>query len=255
MQADRRDYGARRSLWWLFRIGCIPFLPGHVLQSLREIRAGLRREAQRRQVVADASDDAALARAACLQSPPATEKRHGRTTSAAQMLASPFLAHARDLEEGMAAESGIELRRPYLPPGSRRVRVRGTRVAEDAGSHRQVPAPAGDGADSLPERVRTRETKAEFVVTFRWQSLGAGGGISRGPQECGCQLGRRRSDREIACTDRSTRAGSTRPSGNSGRCSVVMRSSRDVNDRKDWRGPDDAHETWRRRPRETHGKR
>jgi len=81
------------------------------------------------------------------------------------MLADPFLAHSRDLEQGMAAESGVELRRPYFARGlvefafttPEWLRMRGRM---DKHLHRIAMR------GYLPELVRTRETKAEFVITY-----------------------------------------------------------------------------------------
>jgi asparagine synthase (glutamine-hydrolysing) len=91
-------------------------------------------------------------------------------------LTGAYSAHARDLEEGLAASIGIELRRPLFTPAivqfafamPESLKLRGR---TDKYLHRQ----AMEGF--LPPSVRDRHSKADFMVTFRWH-LGRTGDIS-----------------------------------------------------------------------------
>ncbi len=168
LQADRRDFGLWRSTWWIFRCGWIPQLPRGVLDMLRRPR----------DVVRDVRQDRnTWLTPAMLKQLRDRRARHRRTGDSGtssfaqwrqlQSLESPYLAHAREMEERLAALSDIELRRPFLDQGLVRfalavpewLRLRGR---TDKYLHRMSMR------GYLPETVRARETKAEFVITFLW---------------------------------------------------------------------------------------
>ncbi len=168
LAADRRDVGLMTSLWWLFRNGCVPLLPRQVRGAMRTIVAGPGSRARDRQTwLTPAMARELRERRVRFRAADAARTPRPSQYRQMQMLTSAFLAHARETEEALAAESGIELRRPFLArdlvefaiaaPDS--VRLRGR---TDKYLHRLSMR------DHLPEVVRTRETKAEFVITFRW---------------------------------------------------------------------------------------
>lgn len=163
---DRRELGARQAIWGLLRTGCLPLLPSAVLRPVRQLRA------RRRETQADRDSwlSPAMMRELRRRRRGVPTDRGGRAGTFAQdrqmrTLASPFLAQARDLEEAMAAEARIELRRPYFKrtlvefafATPEWLRVRGR---SDKRLHRVAMR------GYLPERVRARETKAEFVITY-----------------------------------------------------------------------------------------
>jgi asparagine synthase (glutamine-hydrolysing) len=166
--ADRKHFGSTRALWWLLRIGFVPFLPGRIMQPLRGLRA---RRTERRAEAQSWLTPPMMRRLSERRERSRFSVGRGQATVSQhrqmRMLVNPFMAHARDLEEGMAAEAGIELRRPYYHrtlvefafAAPEWLRMRG-RI--DKYLHRL----AMEGY--LPEYVRTRETKAEFVITFLW---------------------------------------------------------------------------------------
>ncbi len=82
------------------------------------------------------------------------------------MLSGAYPQHAREIEEGLAASVGIELRRPLFSPqmvqfafcAPESVRLRGR---TDKYLHRKAMT------GLLPESVLQRQTKADFMITFR----------------------------------------------------------------------------------------
>ena len=172
--ADFREAGLGTSLWWAFRYGFIPLLPHGTRQRLRAIRARLqRRESDplawlspaMQQVLQERRDRYPLANAR-------KTRRVGQRGLIA-MLSGAYPQHARDLEEGLAASVGIELRRPlfsaqmvqfaFCTPESIRVRGR-----TDKYLHRRAMT------GLLPESVLQRQTKADFMITFQWHLAAMG---------------------------------------------------------------------------------
>ena len=166
-EADRREFGAMRASGWAVRHGVLPALPANVKQPLRRVRSAL-------SIVGRRGRDSWLTPAMSRR----LRERRARNAPAAiddvrrvsqsrllGTLVGPYHAHALILEDVLAAERGIELRRPFW---SRRlvefafaapewVRTRG-------GVDKYLHRIAMEGL--IPERVRGRLTKAEFVVTY-----------------------------------------------------------------------------------------
>jgi asparagine synthase (glutamine-hydrolysing) len=172
--ADLRETGLGTSLWWAFRYGFIPLLPHGTRQRLRAIRARLQcgesdtqawLSPAMRKVLQERRDRYPLANA------PKTRRVGQRGLIA--MLSGAFPQHARELEEGLAASVGIELRRPlfsaqmvqfaFCTPESIRLRGR-----TDKYLHRRAMT------GLLPESVLQRQTKADFTITFQWHLAAMG---------------------------------------------------------------------------------
>lgn len=171
LQADRRDVGLRRTLWWAFRHGCVSLLPHDTRRRLRKIltryrsgeteRAWLTPTMQR--VLQERRDRNPL-------SGPRKTRRVGQRRLDS-MLSAAYSGHARDLEEGLAARAGIELRRPFFSPQMVQfafstpewIRLRGR---TDKYLHRKAMS------GLLPESVLKRATTADFMITFQWQLSG-----------------------------------------------------------------------------------
>ena len=165
--ADRHAAGLRTTLWWAFRHGCYPLLP----DGFRRI---VRRAARSRIGEFDTSAWLKPAMRELFQTRPraSTGRVAGRSVRIGQKeqrltLHCAYATLARELEERMAASTGIELRRPYFDARlvqfafstSPRLRLRGH---ADKYLHRR----AMQGL--LPDAVLQRKQRAEFSVTFRW---------------------------------------------------------------------------------------
>ena len=164
--ADRHDYGTSRSVRWLLRQGCMPLLPDAVKRPIRRVRAALRdRRSDNRTWLAPPMQRLLDERRARLRPPDAGGKATASHRRSLNTLSSPFLAHARALEEGLAAGCGIEVRRPFFArelvefafATPDHLKLRGN---TDKYLHRLAMR------GYLPEPVRTRRTKAEFVIVF-----------------------------------------------------------------------------------------
>jgi asparagine synthase (glutamine-hydrolysing) len=173
--ADRKHFGSTRALWWLLRIGFVPFLPGRIMQPLRGLRA--RRTERRAEAQSWLTDVGEPIHGPC----PRLGRRHGR---GGRYRASP----------------------PVLPQNSRRVRIRGARVAADARSDRQIPAPSSDGGVSAGIRPDAgNQGRIRDNVPLAPPRAGGGTVGRRFASICG--LGRNRSDCDDARGDRRTEPG------------------------------------------------
>ena len=168
MVEDRRNVGIRRSLYWLLRHGCVPILPNGVRRLLRRVRDLSRTDHAESLAWLAPSLQLAMRRKRNAASKPILENQtgdHQRVQNST--LASAFSANARELEEGLAAGVGIELRRPFFSHQMiqfalntpQRTRLRGN---TDKYLHRKAMA------GLLPESVLTRTNKADFMITFQW---------------------------------------------------------------------------------------
>ena len=168
LQADRHAYGLVRSLWWLLRQGMAPLLPNGIRNPVRRFRELLRNQREdRKSWLTHAMRQRLRANQARHRRSIETKKPKVAQRRQINTLASAFLAHARELEEGLAAHSGIELRRPFF--GRQLVELafatpEWLRCRGSANKHLHRLSLNG----YLPEQVRTRDSKAEFVITFLW---------------------------------------------------------------------------------------
>ena len=176
-----------RSLDLLVRSGFAPLLPDAVKIPIRQTRAKVR------EVRGDRDSWLAPAMQRLLRDRRERHRRpdDDRTPREAQrrlthMLSNAYHSHARDSEEGLAAGCGIELRRPFYA----RELVEFAFATPD---HVKVAGLTGKRLHRiamhgyLPEAIRNRETKAEFVVTFLRQlpELGRELARSAGPANAG----------------------------------------------------------------------
>lgn len=168
LKADLAEVGLRDSIWWLLRNNLAPALPERVKTLLRKLRAKNRQE--------DAAHDTWLKpelkrilqerRQTYAWSGPPSYSRLGQV-SQLSMLSGAYAAMAREGEERLSSSLGIELRRPFWDARmvqfafstADRLRVRG---AVDKAMHRRAMK------DLLPLSVLERNTKADFMVAFRW---------------------------------------------------------------------------------------
>jgi asparagine synthase (glutamine-hydrolysing) len=167
METDCREVGVRSSIGWLLRAGIFPLLP-------TQVRAGLRKIITRGRIEGVDRDDwltpsmrhlIRQRRAQYVAAPSEKIRRVGQR-SQLNMLAGAYSMLAREMEERLSSHTGLELRRPFwdarivqfafATPERLRVQGRMTKTL-----HRQAMF------GLLPDQVLTRETKADFMVTFR----------------------------------------------------------------------------------------
>ena len=172
--ADLREVGPATSLWWAFRYGLVPRLPPGTRQRLRDIRAGIqRRERDWLAWLSPAVQQRLQERRDRYGPASARKTRRVGQRGLLAMLTGAYPQHARELEEGLAADVAIELRRPLFSPRMVQfafstpeyIRLRGR---TDKYLHRKAMT------GFLPEPVLQRQTKADFMITFRWQLAAMG---------------------------------------------------------------------------------
>jgi asparagine synthase (glutamine-hydrolysing) len=164
-QLDSRDVGARQASWWLLRYGIGPLLPSGVRRAIHAVRRRSsghdgwlaapmhQRLLQRR--IGLAADDAGVVRVA--------------QRSQLLQLDGAYSLLARESEEQLCAWAGLEIRRPFWDPRlvefafatPERLRCQGTM---SKALHRSAMA------GLLPESVLGRQSKADFMVAFRWST-------------------------------------------------------------------------------------
>ncbi len=165
--ADKQDYGTLQSLAWALRFGLLPLLPKALKKAIRSPfnakhpygktdKSFLSQHMQK--LASERRPDGHTDR-------PFQTQRQGQQ-SMLNMLRSPANIEARESEERLAAHYGLELRWPFYnlklaqfafssPDHLRR------RGKTDKFIHRRAMA------GLLPEAVRNRDTKADFMVTYR----------------------------------------------------------------------------------------
>ncbi len=165
--ADRRDFGLLRSIWWLPRFGLAPLLPTNVKKSLRK---AFRQELIYREIeipwLSAEMQEKVLKRLRSPQTEPVNKFGQIGQLSKWNMLFSPSNSYSREAEEKLASMTGMELRRPFFNlqlaqfafSTPDKIRLRG-RI--DKFVHRQAMR------GMLPQRVLDRESKADFMVTYR----------------------------------------------------------------------------------------
>jgi asparagine synthase (glutamine-hydrolysing) len=163
---DARSCGLGTALWWSLSYSCAGFLPWKVKQRLGRMRARPsdgwidRREwlmPELRRLLVERAD----AHDARSNDAPWPGQRNKLAT-----LESAFSAHARELEDRLAADAGIELRYPFhseslvafsfATPEHMRLRGKTTKYL-----HRRAMVGV------LPPKVVARATKASFMCSFR----------------------------------------------------------------------------------------
>lgn len=160
---DLREAGWRSSSRRLLRSGVVPLLPDAVRRGLKRIvRRPVSKAVEGGWLTARLEGALARRRVPPRRVPVVRDSQRVRLST----LASPFSAHARDLEEGLAAWSGVELRRPYFSrelvefafSTPERMKLRGN-------VNKHLHRKAMDGL--LPPPVLHRQDKADFMVAFR----------------------------------------------------------------------------------------
>jgi len=167
LNADRRDAGLARSLWWAFRHGGYPMLPEGFRRQVRKVIHRRTSEAEGLSWLRPAMKS--LARARRRSDPGPVFEPSARISQRAKRgsLTGAYSTLAHELEERMAASAGIELRHPYFDARmvqfsfstSPHLRLRGY---ADKFLHQKAMR------GLLPEAVLSRRQKAEFSITFRW---------------------------------------------------------------------------------------
>lgn len=167
LRTDGRECGWPASVGWLLRAGVLPLLPrplrmvlrrlqglhpGPQLQSRRLLRSGLALDLDERRCRLGAESSLEGNRIG----------QRGLQT----MLEAAYLLDALESEERLAAECGMELRRPYLDPAMIQFTFACPEYLRQRGStDRALHRTALQGL--LPELVLQRRSKADFMVTFR----------------------------------------------------------------------------------------
>jgi asparagine synthase (glutamine-hydrolysing) len=165
---DRSSAGLPASLWWILRYGFYPLLPDVARRGLRRVvtsdrQGGIDTRAWLAPALkADLRTQLDKQRHVLVMKTRWVSQRGNMLT-----LSSGFSVFARELEERMAASTGIELRRPFFSQDMiqfslstpERWRLRGN---WDKYLHRMALR------GLLPETVRWRQSKAEFTTTFDW---------------------------------------------------------------------------------------
>ena len=169
LKADIGDAGLLRSLWWVGRFGFAPLLPDAVIGLLRKVLANGRVRGIDKQAWLTSTMQRRLLerRSKYLVSSSEVGLRIGQRAQG-KILLRAYSVWAREWEERLSASAGIELRRPFwcsrmvqfslITPD--RIRLRGR---FDRALHRRAMT------GLLPELVLKRDSKASFMVTFRWQ--------------------------------------------------------------------------------------
>jgi len=165
LKRDRRELGARKALWWLFRYGVLPLAP-EALKELRRQRLRARKAqaswlSSRLQVMLEQR------RLRTRNAVPAPLQRRGQLKQV-EMLEGAYDALAKELEERFCTSLNLELRKPFFNQEivqlafstPERFRSRGHTTKQ---LHRQAMK------GLLPETVRVRDTKSDFMVAFRRQ--------------------------------------------------------------------------------------
>jgi len=165
LRADSKELGIGKTAWWLCRYGTAPLLPVPIKKYIQSI-FGLTNE---RPVWLSSNLQTKIdSRRAkyCEPVPPSL----GRRGQAMQMrvLTDPYNAVARELEERLCSRLGLELRSPFFNQSiiqfafstPERLRQRGHTTKW---LHRRALRGV------LPDVVRRRTSKAEFITVFRRQ--------------------------------------------------------------------------------------
>jgi asparagine synthase (glutamine-hydrolysing) len=165
LKRDRRELGTRRALWWLFRYGVLPLAP----EALKEVRRQRLRvkKAQASWLSSRLQEILDQRRLRSHNDVPAPLQRRGQSKQV-EILEGAYDALAKELEERFGTSLNLELRKPFFNQEivqlafstPERFRSRGHTTKW---LHRK----AMEGL--LPERVRVRDTKSDFMVAFRRQ--------------------------------------------------------------------------------------
>jgi asparagine synthase (glutamine-hydrolysing) len=165
LQLDSREVGIPQAYWSLFRYGVGPLLPARLRRAIQTVRRGssghdgwlaapMRQRLLQRRAIQSA-DDTNVA-------------RNGQRSQLLQ-LNSAYGLLARESEERLCAWAGLEIRRPFWDKRlvefafatPERLRCSGT---TSKALHRLAMTTL------LPESVRGRRSKADFMLAFRWSS-------------------------------------------------------------------------------------
>jgi len=163
---DSRDVGPWQASAWLARYGLAPLLPAGVR---RRIHAFLRRRSGGEDWLAEPMRARLRQRRARQPRERPVPMRVGQRSHLLQ-LEGAFSLLARESEEMHCAHTGLEIRRPFWHPRliefalatPERVRCQGS---TSKAIHRRAMA------GLLPETVRQRSTKADFMIAFHWSTV------------------------------------------------------------------------------------
>ena len=165
LKVDCRELGARMALWWLFRYGVLPLAP----EALKEVRRQQLRvkKAQVSWLSNSLQEILEQRRLRSHNTVPVPLQRRGQRKQV-EILDGAYDALAKELEERLGTSLNLELRKPFFNQKivqlafstPERFRSRGHTTKW---LHRQAMK------GLLPETVRVRDTKSDFMVAFRRQ--------------------------------------------------------------------------------------
>lgn len=164
---DAKAFGWTTVLWWIFRQGLYPLLPERARIQVRNIlRRGPITQGNLHQRLTPRLRAALKTQKQKPTQLPPISRRVGQRGQLAPLF-SAYAKFTKEAEELLAATTGIELRSPFYSTPmidfslatATRTRIRGdiNRVL-----HREAMV------GLLPELVRNRVTKADFMITYAW---------------------------------------------------------------------------------------
>jgi asparagine synthase (glutamine-hydrolysing) len=162
LQADGRELGIRKTLWWLCRYGVVPLLPEPIKAPLRKVRRVDKRDSW----LSSHLQETLERRRSQLYKPVPVRLQRRAQGMQIQILEGAFDAMARESEERLCSSLQLELRKPlfnekliqFAFSTPERLRSRGH---TNKWLHRQALK------GLLPALVLNRAAKAEFSVAFR----------------------------------------------------------------------------------------
>jgi asparagine synthase (glutamine-hydrolysing) len=162
LQADGRELGIRKTLWWLCRYGVVPLLPEPIKAPLRKVRRVDKRDSW----LSSHLQETLERRRSQLYKPVPVRLQRRAQGMQIQILEGAFDAMARESEERLCSSLQLELRKPlfnekliqFAFSTPERLRSRGHTTKW---LHRQALK------GLLPALVLNRAAKAEFSVAFR----------------------------------------------------------------------------------------
>ena len=167
-RADVRALGAWPATRWMVRSGVVPLLPEPVKEMAREVRRILYATTRREDWLAPALRATLDERRAQHQRGEPTKLHHRSQRLQLMAFHDAYSALAREAEERSMARQGLELRLPFHDPAIIQFAMSTPERLRSLGrTTKRFHRSAMRG--TLPESVRARTTKADFMNTFRKQ--------------------------------------------------------------------------------------
>ena len=164
LKEDCKELGFGEALWWFFRHGLTPLLPEQIKEALRML---LKRKKKASWLSANFQEILDIRRNQLRGSAPRRFNRRGQLTQIA-VLRGAYDALSRELEERLSSSLQLELRKPFFNERIVQFAFSTPERFRSKGHvtkwlHRQAMK------DLLPDTIRNRNTKADFMVAFRRQ--------------------------------------------------------------------------------------